>query len=426
MDEVVRAPTAGVLRRWRNALRRSLRAAGLHLRRMGALGRRHRLPASDLAARSEWLLSRLLVLGGASSGNSAEVMFDGDEVMESLWNAIDGARHRVWVETYIMEPDRVGQRTMDALVAATKRGCDVLLMYDAVGGPRITEAFLKPLRDAGGRVVVFNPLLKWRLSPLLRDHRKIIIIDNHTAFCGGVNLSEDYGSTRHGNGRFHDAHVKVQGPCVHDLAAVLVSSLRMASDDQTPMPLPHGVAPAGHTFVQVLASRGREGRRAIQRAVRLSIRHATRCCYITTPYFIPPPRLIRAINRAAAHGVDVRILTAGDSDVPIVRTAAQHIYGVLLKRGVRIYELFGSTLHAKTMTMDGVYSTVGSFNLDTWSHMRNLEVVVGFVDAEIAQQVRDHFDHDLKQAREVTWTTWKRRPLWKRLVQWAAYQIMQL
>jgi cardiolipin synthase len=413
------------MRRWRLALRRSLREAGLQLRRMGGL---RRLPAHDVGARLEWLLSRLLVLGGASAGNRVEVMCDGDAVMDSIWDAVDGAQKQVWVETYILEPDRVGQRTLDALVGAAKRGCEVLLLYDAVGGSRITEAFLKPLRDAGGRIFVFNPLLKWRrVNPLLRrDHRKIIVIDGYVGYCGGVNLSEDYGSTRHGNGRFHDSHVKIEGPCVHDLAAVLASSVRLASDNEVALSLPKRAEPVKETFVQVLASRGREGRRAIQRGMRLSIRHATRHCFITTPYFIPPARLIRAINYAARRGVDVHILTAGDSDVPIVRTAAQHIYGLLLKRGVRIHEMFGRTLHAKTMTMDGVYSTIGSFNLDTWSHKRNLEVMVGLVDADVARLMREQFDRDLELTKEVTLENWKKRSAWQKFVHWAAYQIMRI
>jgi cardiolipin synthase len=168
------------------------------------------------------------------------------------------------------------------------------------------------------------------------------------------------------------------------------------------------------------------GRRAIQRALRITARHSMHRCWITTPYFVPPARLIRAINRAASRGVDVRIITAGRSDVPIVSRAAQHIYGLLLNRGVRIFEMHETTLHSKTLIMDGLFTMVGSFNLDAWSDERNLEVMVGMLDAEVARTAQDQFERDLAASVEVTLATWQRRSLLKRAWHWLAYQLMRI
>jgi cardiolipin synthase len=176
----------------------------------------------------------------------------------------------------------------------------------------------------------------------------------------------------------------------------------------------------------VLASRGYQGRQAIQRSLRIAIRNSVRQCLITTPYFVPPLRLIRAISRAAERGVEVQLLTAGTSDVPIVAMAARHIYGRLLKRGVRIFEMYGCTLHAKTITVDGIYSTVGSFNLDKWSYQRNLEVNVGMLDSSIANEIQRQFEANLESTREVTLAEWENRNLWRRLVNWTAYQLLRL
>lgn len=437
VEEPVRAPSPSAVRRWRAALRRSLAAAEVTLKRMRRRGRRGfrdvrgnrgQRRSINLAAHWEWIYSRLLALGGASAGNRVSFFCDGDETFEEVWRAIAAAKKQVWVETYIIEPDRVGKRFIDELAAAAKRGCEVMLMYDAVGGSRITEQFLAPLRDAGGTIHMFNPVWRWRRmhSLLLRDHRKIIIVDGCVVFTGGRNLSEDYAGKRHGNGLFHDCHMRLEGPCVRDLARVLVSSLKKVIENDSLPALPATPTEIGPTFVQVLASSGMVGRRAIQRAVRITARHSMQRCWITTPYFVPPARLIRAINRAASRGVDVRIITAGRSDVPVVSRAAQHIYGLLLKRGVRIFEMHETTLHSKTLTMDGLFTMVGSFNLDTWSDKRNLEVMVGMLDAEVAKEAQETFERDLATSREVTLTTWQRRNFWQRAVHWLAYQLMRI
>lgn len=376
----------------------------------------------------------LLRFGGASSGNSVEVFNNGDDAFEAIWSDIDGARRRIWVETYILEPDRVGMASIDALARAVRRGCDVRLLYDAFGSPRVSEDMLKPLRDAAedqgaGAVEIdrFNPLFTWRRRPdfLQRDHRKIIVIDDHIAFCGGMNFSEDYASERHGNGRFHDCHVRVCGPCARDLARVTLQSLALVRDAPDTPALAR-TRRAGKAFVQVLNSRGAYGRRAIQRSMRLTARYAVDRCWITTPYFIPPRQLMNAMLKAAGRGVDVRVLTAGISDVPVVRLASQHIYGQLLQGGVRIWEYHAATLHAKTAVIDGVFSSVGSFNLDTWSHKRNLEVKLGVIDADIAHMLETQFETFLKAAQPVTMDNWTARTRWQKLVHWCAYQLMRL
>jgi cardiolipin synthase len=418
--EVERAapPSRSTLRRWRVAWR-AVAARALRRRRARAVPR-------DIVLHWSRLVEPLLRLGGASSGNSARLLLDGDDAMESIWQAIDEASRRVWVDMYIIEPDQVGRRTLDALTRAAARGCEVLLIVDAVGSAGLEEDHVKPLRDAGGSFVRFNPLLRWpRRGPMLRrDHRKVIIIDGRAAYCGGMNLSEDYAGPRHGNGRFHDCHLELRGPCVRDLASVVDATLRLAT--RTRLSLPRRGEEDGHVFVQVLASSGWKSRRSIQRAMRFTVRHAVRSCLITTPYFVPPLRLRRAMIRAARAGVDVRVLTAGDSDVPIVRRAARHIYGLFLRSGVRIFEMFDRTLHAKTMVVDGLYCTVGTFNLDTWSDKRNLEVNVAMLDAAVAEKLRERFLDDLTHSREVTMKDWARRSAWTRLLDWLAYQLLRL
>lgn len=387
-----------------------------------------RLTGADLQIARRWErnATTLLRFGGASTGNHIRMFTDGDEWLEDLWAEIDRAGQRIWFEIYIFEPDSVGLRTLGALTSAARRGGDVRLLVDAVGSSHLTDAVLAPLREAGGRVEFFNPIWRWKrhLPMLRRDHRKVVVIDGLVGYCGGMNISEDYAGARYGNAMFVDCQLRMSGPCVRDLAGVFGHSWRTSTRKR--LRIPARPAQTGQVIVQVLASRGWQGRQSIQRSLRISIRNAVETCWITTPYFVPPLRLIRAISRAARRGVDVRVLTAGRSDVPIVAMAARHIYRRLLKHGVRIFEMQDSVLHAKTVVVDGLFATVGSFNLDQWSDKRNLEVNVGMLDASVAREVQEQFLHNCGKAREVTLAEWGKRSWRQRLVHWAAYQLLRL
>ncbi|MBI1947498.1 MAG: phosphatidylserine/phosphatidylglycerophosphate/cardiolipin synthase family protein [Deltaproteobacteria bacterium] len=378
--------------------------------------------------RAAWrvTLARLLPLGGASDGNDVTLFFNGDDAYDAMLGAIARAQRRVWLETYIFEPDRAGRPFLEALTAAARRGVDVVLLYDVVGSPHLTTEHVAPLVEAGAVVVAFNPLWRWRarLPMLHRDHRKILIADE-AGFCGGMNIAEDYAGAKYGNGRFRDTHAALAGPCVADLADVLRGSLRTAGGSHRPAmaaPPPQ----RGGVFLQVLGSNVRRRKRHIQRALYHTVGRALSTCYLTTPYFVPPPRLLRALVRAARRGVDVRVLTAGISDVPVAAAAARHLYGSLLRAGVRIFEMTGRTLHAKTAAIDGLYASVGSFNLDRWSFQRNLEVSVAAVGAGLASGLEQRMREDLAMSREVALAEHEARGGWDRLVGWVAYQLMRL
>lgn len=369
--------------------------------------------------------NRLLRLGGVSDGNEITLFTDGDEAFEAFLAAIDNAKQRVWLETYIFEPDRLGQRVLAALLRARERGCQVNLLFDAFGSPRLSHTHTKALEEAGARVKAFNPLLGRRDLPLwVRDHRKILIADD-VGFSGGMNISEDYAGERLGNGLFRDTMARLEGPAVHDLGNVFAHSWRLATRERLDTTKVSEERPHG-SVLQVLSSSARRERRHIQRAIRQTLARSISRCWVTTPYFVPPPLLMRGLVVAARRGVDVRLLTAGVSDVPIVRRASHHLYGRLLKHGVRIYELYGKTLHAKMVTIDGVYATVGTFNLDHWSWRRMLEVNVTAIDPSVAVALERQFEHDLEAAREVQLPKWGERGVVERFVDWCAYQVLCL
>ncbi|MFT5291821.1 MAG: cardiolipin synthase [Planctomycetota bacterium] len=366
-------------------------------------------------------------LGKVSRGNSVCLMSDGDDVFEAMWSAIEGAQRRVFFTTYILVDDRVGRRFRDLLAAAAERGVEVSLVLDSYGSGDLTEAFLEPLKEAGSDVVWFNPMLRFRtrFSRLVRNHRKILVVDEAIAFCGGMNASEDYAGERHGNGVFRDAHLALRGPCARDLGDLhRATILQMRSKPPARFKRPENQAE--DLLVEVLQSNIRRDQRAIQKALHLTVVRAVERCYLTSPYFVPPAKLLRDLADAAKRGVDVRILTAGVSDVPAVTLASHHLYGKLLRAGVRIFEMQSRTLHAKTATIDGLFATVGSFNLDFISFRRNLEVTVATLDPRTAMEVEELFLADLGLSEEVFLESWKKRGTWERFRDWVAYRLLSL
>jgi cardiolipin synthase A/B len=375
-------------------------------------------------------LRLLRPLGAVSLGNRVRVLVDGDEVFEAMWAAIAAARESVHLASYILEPDRVGTRTLQELELAAERGCRVLLLLDAFGSHRVSEASVARLRALGATVVFFNPIVRWStpFSRLVRNHKKILVVDQRLSFCGGMNVAEEYAGPRHGNALFRDAQLALEGPCARDLAWLcerdVLEGLHLATHAGAG-PTSVGPGPGG-SLVQILDSHVRRHRRAIQKALRVTLGRALERCYLSSPYFVPPKRLMSSLQHAARRGVDVRVLTAGRSDVPLVRLASQHLYGRLLRAGVRIFELHARVLHAKTVTVDGVYASVGSFNLDYWSDRRNLEVSVSVLDRGAACALEEQFQRDLEGAREVRLEGWARRTWLQRFASWLAYQALRL
>ena len=393
-------------------------------------GRHHLCPDIALTAPLDaWqkTAGRLLRLGGGSQGNELTLFIDGDDAFDAMLRAIATARTRVWLEVYIFTPDRLGMAFFDALVAAARRGVDVRLLVDAFGSHDMTSTLVRPLVDAGGKFAAFNPVswLWGRLPFLMRDHRKILVVDNDVAFCGGMNISMDYGGPRHGNGLFKDNHLLLMGPATADLAAVFGVAWHHATRERLKL-FAAAVERFDGSHIQILGSDRFGRRRGIQKALHHAVSRSQRSIRLTTPYFVPPATLMRGLCRAARRGVDVAVLTAGVSDVPIAAAAARHLYGTLLRAGVKIYEMNGGTLHAKTASIDALYAHVGSFNLDRWSFERNLEVCAMALDPGFAIALDGVFEHNLALCERVTIDRWQGRSLIDIVVGWLSWQAARL
>lgn len=366
--------------------------------------------------------------GGSSKGNRAEFYVDGEIIFDHVLRDIRRAQRYVWLETYIFEKDEVGKQFMDALTEAAGRGCDVRLLIDRFGSPDIGTAQTKALEEAGGTVAVYNPLIRNRFgrkvsSFLHRDHRKILIADD-IGYVGGRNIGLDYVSNDAPD-RFFDLTARLHGPAVRDLASVFADSFRDATGAALPLPHPSPPHDDGLT-IDVLELNNRKSHRDLDLALRTALRAARSSILLSTPYFVPPRWFMREIVAAAERGVNVHLLTAGRSDVPFIRVAGRHLYGRLLRRGIRVFEMQHPTLHAKCIVVDGVYTIVGSYNIDSYGAAYNLELGVALHGDKPAEAVADIFAHAVEKCVEVHLQEWLSRGPLTRFTQWAAFRIAKV
>ncbi|MGE5180491.1 MAG: phospholipase D-like domain-containing protein [Acidobacteriota bacterium] len=352
---------------------------------------------------------------------------DGGETYAAMLAAIASARQSICCEVYILASDRTGERFRTALVERARAGVTVRLMYDAVGSFGLADSWLGELRDAGAQVVVFNPIAPWRARWGLshRDHRKILVVDDEVAFTGGLNIANDYASVEDGGAGWHDAHCLVRGPIVLDLARLFRRTWLRAGGDGYPPPASPNRSPGvgGSSFVRMIENTTRRKRPAIRRAYVHVIKAARQRVWIENAYFLPDRGLRRALVRAVRRGVDVRVIVPGHSDVRLIEWASLYVMRRLARRGVKLLRWRGVMLHAKTAVVDGVWSTIGSYNFDAQSRFNNLEVTIEILDPAVGGALETAFERDVAQCDAFDEDAWKHLPWWRKAFAWLAYRL---
>ncbi|MDX2054399.1 MAG: phospholipase D-like domain-containing protein [Polyangiaceae bacterium] len=361
-------------------------------------------------------------------GTRVELLTEPVLAFDAMIREIDQAKHQVLLEMYWFASDTVGWRFCEHLCQAAARGVWVAVMYDALGSWDTDEALFETLRAAGVEVIEYGPIAPWRrrfawrrLS--LRDHRKILVVDGKVGFTGGLNLSKESLPVAAGGDGWRDDAVRLEGPAVAALADCFWQTHRRERGRQTMHPHVSEAAPvADAAMVRVLSQNGPRRRYQILSAYLERIRGAKQRVWLKNAYFIPDRRVRKALSEAARRGVDVRVVVPMKSDVPIAKYAGQRTFGGLMRNGVRLFAWLPSVLHSKTAVVDGLWSTVGTFNLDHMSFRTNLEVNVGVLDAGFAQQMEASFLADLEQCREIVLSEFERRSFVERSVEFFLYQ----
>ncbi|MDW8361500.1 MAG: phospholipase D-like domain-containing protein [Myxococcales bacterium] len=358
-------------------------------------------------------------------GNRVRLLHDGKECFPAMLEAIASARHEVLLEMYWFASDQTGWRFARALMDAARRGVRVLVVRDAVGSLGSDGAMWRQMTEAGCDTREFGPIWPWarrfRLDRLQRrDHRKLLVVDGRIGMTGGVNIGDEWAPEEEGGGGWRDDMVLVEGPAVAVMRRLFMHTWRkLGGVEPSPPPVEHRdeTAEGATCAVQVLANFWRGERRAIRAAYLARIAAARRYLWIANSYFVPDGQVRRALGRAAARGVDVRVLVPGRSDVAAVQWAGRALYGELLERGVQIHEWHPNVLHCKNAVIDDVWCTVGTYNLDYRSWRLNLEVNVAVEDEAVARRLRERMERDLDEAMPIRLEDWRFRPLGDRLLE---------
>lgn len=365
-----------------------------------------------------------------TAGNAALLLQDGPATYEAMFAAIGGARDHINMETYILEDDEVGRKFADALIDKQKQGVQVNLIHDGVGTFGTPREFFTRLKDAGINVLEFNPVnpltakAGWDVNQ--RDHRKILIVDGATAFLGGINISGVYSggsASRPGKNSnkakdlpWRDTDLQLRGPVVADLQKYFIDTW----EHQKGEPLAQrnyypSVDAQGKEIVRAIASAPEDPFSLIYATFISAINSAESEILLTNAYFVPDPQLMDALIGAVARGVDVKMILPSATDSWLVFHAGRAHYEPLLRAGIKLFERKDVLLHSKTALIDGVWSTVGSTNLDWRSFLHNQEVNAVILGPDFGERIRASFEKDLAASKPITLEEWKRRPIDVRL-----------
>jgi len=368
-----------------------------------------------------------------TKGNKVTLLMDGPATYAAMFEAINNAKDHINLETFILEDDAVGHKFTELLLQKQKNGVQVNIIYDSIGSITTSESFFKRLRDGGIHVVEFNPLSpikapgRWfSMSP---DHRKILIVDGQLAILGGINISNVYSGRLSGRKKvegeplpWRDTDVQIEGPAVAEAQKLFLETW---SKQEGPKLSGRNYYPKtkenGNALVRVIGSIPGSDNRITFIAYVAAITYAEKSIHLTNAYFVPDKQILKAFTDAARRGVDVKIILPSTSDYELVLNAARHNYSELLEAGVKIYERRNVMMHAKTAVIDGIWSTVGSTNLDTLSLLSNDEVNAVILSREFAVEMERMFEGDLAQSDQIQKDKWEERPLSQKIREAAAH-----
>jgi cardiolipin synthase len=329
--------------------------------------------------------------------------------------------------------DETGRTLADLLLQKQAEGVQVNLIYDSLGSFSTLAAFFQRLRDGGIQVVEFNPQNplkargKWRLGK--SDHRKILIVDGKVAITGGVNISQVYSGGSSGAGddegeqmQWRDTDVQIEGPAVAEFQKLFLDTWQRQKgatpSDRNYFP---DMKEPGNALVRVLGSAPGEANRLTFIMYVAAITFAEKSLHMTNAYFVPDSQILKALTDAAKRGVDVKIILPGTTDRSLALYAGQYYYSDLLKSGVKLYKRRNVLLHAKTLVIDGVWSTVGSTNMEWWSFSTNEEVNAVILSREFANEMEKMFTGDLAESDQIRWEEWEKRPLLQKIREWFSH-----
>lgn len=363
-----------------------------------------------------------LVNSKITRNNQFEVLENGENFYAAELDAMRQAKHSVNLEAYIFHKGKLTDQVLGVLTERAKAGVKVNLVLDSMGSLSTRKNYFNPLKRAGGKVKWYHRLRlhNWFIENN-RTHREITVVDGSTAFVGGAGYADWWRFSTKDDPRWRDTMVKVQGDAVRGIQGTFVENWLEASGEilDGPEYFPPLAGDPGNKTALVITSTPSSGGSTRARVLFQTLIAAARSSiYITTPYFLPDRSMREELVRAKKRGVMVQIVVPGKhADHTLTRSSGQSDYGDLLKAGASIYEYEPSMIHAKIMIVDGIWSVVGSANLDNRSFGINDEINVAILDSEVARRLTADFENDASRSKQVSLKDWQDRGLYERLLE---------
>ncbi|CAN5911552.1 cardiolipin synthase [soil metagenome] len=364
-----------------------------------------------------------------TGGNRVQILHSGDEAMPAMLEAIKGAEKSITLSSYIFEATGIGEKFVEELGKARTRGVEVRVMVDDAGTRYSWPPVTRLLRKAGVTAKRYMPLrfILRILTMNLRNHRKIMVVDGLVGFTGGMNIRQGNMLSENPQNPLHDMHFKVEGPVVRQLQRVFAEDWAFCAGEVLAGDIWYPeLKPMGDVAAIGIPDGPDEDMEIMPKAIFAALSAAKKEVCVLTPYFLPSPTLIWALDLASLRGVKVTIITPKNNNIRFVRWAARTLYPSMLEKGVHIYEAEGHFDHSKFMTVDGSWSLIGSTNWDPRSLRLNFEFNLACFDEKLAGQLNAVFAEKLTQSKAVTMQDLEAASLFERLRDGAARMFMPL
>jgi cardiolipin synthase len=353
------------------------------------------------------------------SGNRVDILSNGDRFYPAMLDAIRQARETITMECYIFKNGVIGDQFIAALSERARAGVRVTIVMDAIGSFGAFRTSAKLLREAGCRVAAYQRFTWYRLGRLNnRTHRELLVVDGTVAFAGGAGVADWWARPMHHKPMWRDMMARVEGPIVSDIQGVVSENwLECCGEIMTGPETYKPHKPLGDVAGFSVKSSPSDRSTASRALFQTLVEAATGSVLISTPYFLPDKAFRAAIQRTARRGVAFVVIVPGThTDQRWVRLASRRMYGQLLEAGVRMFEYEAGMTHLKALLVDELWAVIGTTNFDNRSFEHNDEVNVVFRDRGVTARVAADLEADLRQSTEITIDTWRRRPLWEKLI----------
>ncbi len=358
----------------------------------------------------------------ATEGNAIDVLRNGDEIFPAMFDAIDSARHTIDFLTFVYWSGTIGTEFARHLSDRARRGVRVRVLLDSYGAHSIDRSNVELLQQSGAALHWFRPMSRLHLGEINhRTHRKVLIVDEETAFTGGVGIADEWLGNASSPREWRDTHFRFRGPVVDGLRAAFLDNwsetdLRLFDESVDRFPAQPN---AGDAIAQCVRGAAETGWSDIATLLRTLVQLAEDRLRITTAYFVPDDDLTERLCKAAQRGVRVEVLIPGPhADKRFVQLASATILDRLLAAGVQLWSYQPTMLHAKVMTVDGILANIGSANFNTRSTQLDEEINIVVLDADLVDILDRHFDADRGHSVELRAGAFEQRSLTRRGLEW--------